>query len=109
MTAEQKEKMARVGMWLFAASSFAFLMIACAPLTGIMGHMIMAIFDSAFCAHLTPVAPYVAWGAAGALIGAGPALWSISGLRKRRMLVLWAPLAVVLIVGVYSTLLSQFH
>jgi hypothetical protein len=96
------QRVARVG---FIGLSIGFAFVACSPITGIMGHMIIAILDTAFASHLSPAAPYVSWALAGALIGAGPALWSFGPIRKRRMLVLWAPLAVVLLVGVISTLL----
>jgi hypothetical protein len=91
----------RLLMWASLAISLVAMLW---NVVGLACHLIMVMLDTSFGSRWTPNAPYVTWALAGALIGVGPALWSIPYLRKRKMLVLWVPLALILAIGLASCL-----
>lgn len=95
------QRVLRALMWAGLVAS----VIAMVPTVfGITGQFIMVILDTSLGSRWTPRAPYASWAIAGAILGLGPALWTVPYLRKRKMLVLWVPLGLILSVGLVSCL-----
>jgi len=86
-------------VWLaFALMSFM------STVFGLSGHMVMGLLDGFFGAHLMPRYPWVPWAIAGAVLGLGPALWSFRPVHRRKMLVLWIPLAALAVLAIVTNI-----
>jgi hypothetical protein len=92
-----------VGWLLFLLSIGGFVF----SVFGIAGTFTMALLDTLTAAKLTRDAPWAMWAVAGAVIGIGPALWSVPWLNRRRLVVLAVPLGAVAVVGVVSAIVLR--
>jgi hypothetical protein len=106
--------LSRIGMWfggmvlLFALSGLIVPGAYCG--VAVLGLYLHFFLDRLFSAALIPGAPWVMWGIWGGIMGGMLGFWSVApryGLGEKRILLVFAPLVLLLLVAGITLLLVK--